>query len=112
MAALAETASSSFLTTGPKISEFEIAFGAATGASFATACATGTAALHLSAQALSLGPGDVAIVPSITFVATANAVRFTGAEVKFADVDADTGLCRLVDRGLALVLRLQNDGVI
>ena len=69
-----------------------MAFGAATGASFATACATGTAALHLSAQALSLGPGDVAIVPSITFVATANAVRFTGAEVKFADVDADTGL--------------------
>ena len=92
MAALAETATSSFLTTGPKISEFEIAFGAATGASCATACATGTAALHLSTQALSLGPGDVAIVPSITFVATANAVRFTGAEVKFADVDADTGL--------------------
>ena len=84
--------SSSFLTTGPKIKEFEMAFGAATGASFATACATGTAALHLSAQALSLGPGDVVIVPSITFVATANAVRFTGAEVKFADVDAVTGL--------------------
>ena len=92
VAAVAETASSPFLTTGPKIGEFEIAFGAATGASFATACSTGTAALHLSAQALSLGPGDVAIVPSITFIATANAVRFTGAEVKFADVDADTGL--------------------
>ena len=84
--------SSSFLTTGPKINEFEIAFSKATSASFATVCATGTAALHLSAQALSLGPGDVVIVPSITFVATANAVRFTGAEVKFADVDADTGL--------------------
>ena len=58
--------SSSFLTTGPKINEFEVAFSNATSASFATVCATGTAALHLSAQALSLGPGDVVIVPSIT----------------------------------------------
>jgi dTDP-4-amino-4,6-dideoxygalactose transaminase len=56
------------------------------------ACANGTAALHLATLALGLGPGDIAIVPSITFVATANAVRFVGADVVFADVDPRTGL--------------------
>jgi len=63
-----------------------------TGADFAVSCSSGTAALHLAAMALELGPGDHVIVPSITFLATANAVRYTGADVVFADVDADTGL--------------------
>ncbi|MGH6994806.1 MAG: aminotransferase class I/II-fold pyridoxal phosphate-dependent enzyme, partial [Stellaceae bacterium] len=59
---------------------------------YAVACSSGTAALHLATMALGLGPGDAAIVPSLTFLATANAVRFTGAEVVFADVDPTTGL--------------------
>ncbi|MEI9984876.1 MAG: aminotransferase class I/II-fold pyridoxal phosphate-dependent enzyme [Aliidongia sp.] len=58
----------------------------------AISCSSGTAALHLACLALELGPGDAAIVPSITFLATANAVRMTGAEVVFADVDPDNGL--------------------
>ncbi len=80
------------LTTGPLVDAFERDFAAATGARHAVACSSGTAALHLAALAIDLGPGDAAIVPSITFVATANMVRATGAEVIFADVDPDTGL--------------------
>ena len=56
------------------------------------ALSSGTAALHLAALALGLGPGDSVVVPSVTFVATANAVRYVGADVVFADVDPDTGL--------------------
>lgn len=80
------------LTTGPRVEAFEAAFAEATGARYAVACNSGTAALHLAVLAADLGPGDAAIVPSITFVATANVVRMTGAEVIFADVDPDSGL--------------------
>ena len=55
------------------------------------------AALHLAALALGLGEGDCAVVPAMTFLATANAVRFTGAEVIFADVDPESGLMRPED---------------
>lgn len=81
-----------WLTTGPMVNEFERALAARCGAVDAISCANGTAALHLACLALGLGPDDTAIVPSITFVATANAARFVGAEVVFADVDPDTGL--------------------
>ncbi|MBO6503819.1 MAG: UDP-4-amino-4,6-dideoxy-N-acetyl-beta-L-altrosamine transaminase [Kordiimonadaceae bacterium] len=80
------------LTAGPKIPEFEQAFARYIGVKEAVVCSNGTAALHLAAMAAGLQPGDVAIVPAITFLATANAVRMTGAEVCFADVDAETGL--------------------
>ena len=56
------------------------------------ACSSGTAALHLMLLGLGVGPGDWVIVPSLTFLATANAVRYTGAEVYFADVNSETGL--------------------
>ncbi len=56
------------------------------------AVSSGTAALHLAALALGLGPGDAVVVPSVTFVATANAVRYVNADVVLADVDPDTGL--------------------
>ena len=92
IAAVSKVLRSDYLTTGPEVERFETAFAAQTGASTATVCNSGTAALHLATLAAGLGPGDWAIVPAITFLATANAVRMTGAEVQFADVDPDTGL--------------------
>lgn len=82
---------SDYLTTGPLVEHFEKAFAEAAGAAHAVACNSGTAALHLAVLALDFGPNDTAIVPSITFLSTANAVRMTGAEVVFADVDPDSG---------------------
>ncbi|MBS4048003.1 MAG: UDP-4-amino-4,6-dideoxy-N-acetyl-beta-L-altrosamine transaminase [Alphaproteobacteria bacterium] len=81
-----------FLTTGPIVAEFETALARKVNAARASACSSGTAALHLAMMALDVVTGDTVIVPSITFVATANMVRATGAEVVFADVDAETGL--------------------
>ena len=92
IAAVAEALRGEMLTTGPLVAAFERDFAAATGAAHAVACNSGTAALHLAALALELKPGEAAIVPTLTFLATANAVRYTGAEVVFADVDGETGL--------------------
>jgi UDP-4-amino-4,6-dideoxy-N-acetyl-beta-L-altrosamine transaminase len=81
-----------WLTTGPAVAAFESELSKRTGAIHVAACSSGTAGLHLAALALGLGPGDAVVVPAITFVATAATIRMTGAEVVFADVDADTGL--------------------
>lgn len=90
--AVAAALRSDFLTTGPLVDEYERHFAEAAGAKYAVACNSGTAALHLAAMALDLKPSDTAIVPSVTFLASANAIRMTGAEVFFADTDPDTGL--------------------
>jgi UDP-4-amino-4,6-dideoxy-N-acetyl-beta-L-altrosamine transaminase len=90
--AVAKVLRSDWLTTGPTVATFERAFAMRVQAREAAACANGTAALHLAAMALGLGPGDTVVVPSMTFVATANAARFVGAEVVFADVDPEAGL--------------------
>ena len=92
IAAVAETLRSDFLTTGPVVEAFEQRLREITGAEHALAVANGTAALHLAAMALDLGPGDLAVVPTMTFLATANAARYVGADVVFADVDPRTGL--------------------
>lgn len=92
IAAVVEVLRSDFLTTGPVPARFEEAFAQVAGAPHAVCCSSGTAALHLSYAALGLGPGDRVIVPSVTFLATANAARITGAEIVFADVDPDTAL--------------------
>ncbi len=92
IAAVATALRGDLLTTGPTVARFEAAFAAATGSAHAVVSNSGTAALHLAAMAIGLGPGDAAIVPTLTFLATANAVRMTGAEVVFADVDAEMGL--------------------
>jgi UDP-4-amino-4,6-dideoxy-N-acetyl-beta-L-altrosamine transaminase len=92
VAAVAAALRGDFLTTGPLVGRFERAFATCAGARDAVACSSGTAALHLAAMALELGPGDVVIVPSITFLASANAARFVGADVAFADVDPESGL--------------------
>jgi len=94
IAAVAEVLRGDRLTTGPTVEAFEQRLAETVGAPFAASCANGTAALHLAALALGLGEGDCAVVPAMTFLATANAVRFTGAEVIFADVDPETGLMR------------------
>lgn len=92
IAAVAEVLRGDYLTTGPTVSKFENAFADAVGVPHAVSCSSGTAALHLAAIALGLGEGDWVIVPSLTFLATANAVRYVGADVVFADVNPDTGL--------------------
>jgi UDP-4-amino-4,6-dideoxy-N-acetyl-beta-L-altrosamine transaminase len=81
---------SDWLTTGPMVEAFEQAFAAAVGARYAVAVSNGTAALHAAAFAAGLGPGDEAIVPPMTFVASANCVCYEGATVVFADVRTDT----------------------
>lgn len=92
IAAVAEALKADFLTTGPTVEAFEVAFAETVGARHAVACSNGTAALHLAMMALDVKPGEVVIAPSITFLATANCARYVGADVVFADVDPDTGL--------------------
>jgi UDP-4-amino-4,6-dideoxy-N-acetyl-beta-L-altrosamine transaminase len=92
IAAVVAALKSPWLTTGPQIAAFEGAFRARCGAPHAVSCANGTAALHLAAMALGLGEGDAVVVPAVTFLATANAARYVGAEVVFADVDPLSGL--------------------
>ncbi|HMT22032.1 MAG TPA: aminotransferase class I/II-fold pyridoxal phosphate-dependent enzyme, partial [Promineifilum sp.] len=75
-----------WLSMGETTAAFESEFGALTGARHALAVTNCTAALHLAGLALGWGPGDEVIVPSLTFVATANAVRYTGATPVFADI--------------------------
>ena len=81
---------SDWLTTGPKVGEFEKEFARFTGAREAVAVSSGTAALHSIMHAIGVSPGDEVIVPPITFVATANAVVFQGGKPVFADVDPET----------------------
>lgn len=83
---------SDFMTQGPAIKTFEENFAKYIGARYAVAISNGTAALHLSALALNLGPGDKVITSPITFAASANCVRYCGADVVFADIDPITYL--------------------
>jgi len=92
IAAVADVLRGDFLTTGPAVDGFEQAFADVADAPYAVACSSGTAALHIAALAVGVEPGDRVIVPSITFLATANAPHLSGAEIVFADVDPDTGL--------------------
>ena len=92
IAAVSAALESDRLTTGPEVEAFEAEIAAAVGAKFAVACSSGTAALHIAAAALDLGPGDAVAVPTVTFVATANAARFCNADVVFVDVNPETGL--------------------
>jgi dTDP-4-amino-4,6-dideoxygalactose transaminase len=86
IAALGDTYRSGWLSMGPETERLESAFAAYAGVRHACATANGTASLHLILAAAGLGPGDEVIVPSMTFVATANAIRYTGARPVFADI--------------------------
>jgi len=81
-----------WLSMGGETAAFEADFAALTGAAHALAVTNCTAALHLAGLALGWGPGDEIIVPSLTFVATANAVRYTGATPVFADIRSEDDL--------------------
>ena len=77
-------------SVGPFVGRFETAFAAAVGSRFAVACASGTAAIHLALRVLDVGPGDEVLVPTLTFVASANPVRYVGAEAVLVDVETAT----------------------
>jgi perosamine synthetase len=88
--AVVDVLRSDWLTTGPKVAEFEEAVAARVGAKYAVAFSSGTAALHGAAFAAGLQPGDEAITSPLTFAATANCVLYQGARPVFADVSPDT----------------------
>ncbi len=88
--AVVDVLRSDWLTTGPKVAEFEEAFAAQAGASHAVSFSSGTAALHAAAFAAGLKPGDEAITTPLTFAATANCVLYQGATPVFADIRGDT----------------------
>jgi perosamine synthetase len=88
--AAVEVLKSDWLTTGPKVGEFEERFAAWVGARHAVSFSSGTAALHGAAFAAGLGSGDEAITTPMTFCATANCILYQGATPVFADVSPDT----------------------
>lgn len=90
-AAVAETIASGWVAQGPRVAEFEREFAATVQAGHAVATSSCTTALHLALLVAGIGPGDDVVVPSLSFIATANAVSYVGARVVFADVDAATG---------------------
>jgi UDP-4-amino-4,6-dideoxy-N-acetyl-beta-L-altrosamine transaminase len=90
--AVVSTLKSDFLTQGPKVKEFEENFAEYVGANYAVAINNATAGLHLSVLALGLKKGGRVITTPITFAASANCIRYVGAEVWFADIDPDTYL--------------------
>lgn len=87
---VAQVLDSRQLSLGPMLTRFEEEFAARIGCRHAIACSSGTAALHMCLHAAGVGPGDEVITSSFSFVASANAVLFTGADVRFAEVDPQT----------------------
>ncbi len=102
--AIREVIYSGWIGMGPKVEEFEAAFARFTGKKHAVAVNSGTAALHLALEALGVGAGDEVICPALTFISTALAARYCGAEPRFADVDPVT-LCMDPTDALARVTR-------
>lgn len=76
---------------GPEVDQFEREIAQRVGVGYAVAVNSGTAALHLALRALGVGPGQVVVIPTLTFVATANAAVYTGAEPVFVDCEPATG---------------------
>ncbi len=85
-----ESIASGWVTQGPKVAEFEKAVAAYVGAKHGIATTSCTTGLHLALSSIGVGPGDEVIVPSFTFIASANAVLYTGARVVFAEIDPRT----------------------
>ena len=109
VAAVVATLRSDFLTQGPAIASFERCVAAYVGAPHAVAVCNATAALHLAALALELGPGDCLWTVPNTFLATANAARYCGADVDFVDTDPRT-YCMSVEALAAKLAVAERDG--
>ena len=88
--AVRESLVTGWVAQGPKVAAFEKAFAERHNVAHAVACTSGTTALHLAAASLGIGPGDEVIVPSFTWIATANVVLYCGATPVFVDVDRRT----------------------
>jgi perosamine synthetase len=108
--AVIDTLRSGWLTTGPRTKEFERQFATYLGAGYAVAVNSGTAALHLALEAVGIGPGDEVIVPTYTFTASAEIVRYLGAVPVLADIrsddlniDADRVACALTTKTRAII---------
>lgn len=91
IAAVSEVISSGWIAQGPRTAQFEAAFAARMEAGHAVAASSCTTALHLALVVADIGPGDDVVVPSFSFIATANAPTYVGARPVFADVDPVTG---------------------
>jgi dTDP-4-amino-4,6-dideoxygalactose transaminase len=89
--AAADAVRSGWVAQGPRVAEFERVFAATVGAGHGVATSSCTTALHLALVVLGVGPGDEVVVPSLSFIATANAARYVGATPVFADVGEATG---------------------
>jgi dTDP-4-amino-4,6-dideoxygalactose transaminase len=89
--AAADAVRSGWVAQGPRVKQFEAEFAATVGAGHGVAVSSCTTGLHLALVLLGAGPGDEVIVPSLSFIATANAVRYVGATPVFADVELATG---------------------
>ena len=101
---------SDFLTQGPRVETFEENLCAYTGAQHAVAVSSGTAGLHLACAAFGLGPGAFGLTSAVTFAASANAIRYTGARAGLIDVDPRSGLVTPETLEQALSeLRAEND---
>jgi len=85
-----ESIKSGWVTQGPKVAEFERAVASYVGARHGIATTSCTTGLHLALASIGVGPGDEVIVPSFTFIASANAVLYTGADVVFCEIDPRT----------------------
>jgi dTDP-4-amino-4,6-dideoxygalactose transaminase len=90
--AIQQVLDSGWLSMGAVTQEFEREFATFTGSKHAFAVTNATAALHMACQGLGIGPGDEVIVPSLTFVASANSIRYTGATPVFADIVSENDL--------------------
>jgi UDP-4-amino-4,6-dideoxy-N-acetyl-beta-L-altrosamine transaminase len=90
LAAIREGLKGDLITLGPLVGKFERAIAHVTGAKHCIALANGTAALHAALLAMGLGPGDIGWTTDMTFVADANAIRYTGAAVDLVDIDPET----------------------
>jgi dTDP-4-amino-4,6-dideoxygalactose transaminase len=91
VAAVTEVLRSGWVAQGPRVRQFEEAFASRQQAPYAVAVSSCTTALHLALYVAGIGAGDEVVVPSFSFIATTNAVRYVGADPVFADVDALTG---------------------
>ena len=89
-AAVLEALRSGWLSQGPRVAEFEKQFAAYVGAKHAIAVSSCTTALHLAFVAAGIGPGDQVLCPSLSFIATANSIRYVGAKPIFVDIDPVT----------------------